>query len=97
MLKHEQTQNRSAFYTPTTIRGLIVAVGLVWYALLPAAQAQNSYTVTDLGTLGGNASEALGVNNRGEVIGDSRIPNSTLFHAFLYSGGQMQDLGTLWW
>ena len=75
--------------------GLDARVGLAWHALLPAAQAQNSFTVTDLGTVGGNASEALGVNNHGEVIGDSRIPNSTLFHAFLYSGGQMQDLGTL--
>jgi hypothetical protein len=45
MLKCEQTQNRSAFYAPTRIRGLMLVVELTWYALLPAAQAQNRYTV----------------------------------------------------
>lgn len=50
----------------------------------------------DLGTLGGS-SEALGINNSGQVVGLFVFTrsNGTTDHAFLYSGGQMQDLGTL--
>jgi probable HAF family extracellular repeat protein len=48
----------------------------------------------DLGTLaGGNGSEALAVNERGEITGDAGTPTGT--HAFLYQDGVMQDLGTL--
>jgi probable HAF family extracellular repeat protein len=49
----------------------------------------------DLGTLpGGTLSEATGINNAGQVVGDSYAASRPV-HAFLYSGGQMQDLGTL--
>ena len=54
------------------------------------------YTVTDRGTLGGTGSWAKGINNRGQVVGSSYPcgpPGG--YHAFLYSGGLMQDLGTL--
>jgi probable HAF family extracellular repeat protein len=55
------------------------------------------YTITDLGTLGGNTSQGLGINNSGQVVGQSiHIPGSNYNnHAFLYSGGVMTDLGTL--
>jgi probable HAF family extracellular repeat protein len=39
-------------------------------------------------------SEAHGINNSGQIVGHSRI-SSGYEHAFLYSGGTMQDLGTL--
>jgi chitinase len=56
-------------------------------------------TMTDLGTLAGNQpgthSIASGVNNAGQVVGFSSIPNSGIPHAFLYSNGTMMDLGTL--
>jgi probable HAF family extracellular repeat protein len=50
--------------------------------------------VTDLGTLGGDAGQALAVNDAGQVVGWSKLPSDTR-HAFSYAGGAMTDLGTL--
>jgi probable HAF family extracellular repeat protein len=47
-----------------------------------------------LGTLGGLDSEALGVNNFGQVVGDATLPDGT-DHAFFFDGTTMNDLGTL--
>jgi probable HAF family extracellular repeat protein len=62
--------------------------------LVPSCLAQN-YSVTDLGTLpGGMRSVGLGINEEGQVVGfsDRGVPG---FHAFLFNGGSMMDLGTL--
>ncbi|MBV9037887.1 MAG: DUF3466 family protein [Acidobacteriaceae bacterium] len=62
-------------------------------SLMPLAAAP-LYTVTDLGSLGGNNSQAYGLNNNGQVVGYSYTSTSgSTPHAFLYSNGQMQDLG----
>jgi probable HAF family extracellular repeat protein len=68
-------------------------------------------TLADLGTLGGNATASLGINNRGQVVGFSLnviadpfsfyglffegSSNSTQTRAFLWQHGTMSDLGTL--
>lgn len=49
----------------------------------------------DLGTLGNEHSEALGLNDNGEVVGVVWNADFSVFHAFLYSQGSMEDLGTL--
>jgi probable HAF family extracellular repeat protein len=53
------------------------------------------YNITDLGTLGGTYSAAYGINNSGQVTGESYIGGDAAYHAFLYSAGKMTDLGTL--
>ena len=53
------------------------------------------FRVTDLGTLGGDTSDALAVNDSGQVVGWSRLAGTDTFHAFRYAGGNLLDLGTL--
>jgi len=57
--------------------------------------AQPLYKVQDLGTLG-EWSVAEGINDADKVVGGSYTNDDGGWsHAFLYSGGQMSDLGTL--
>ncbi len=49
----------------------------------------------NLGALDGyEFSQAVGINDSGQVVGECQ-PNSGVFHAFLYSGGTMEDLNGL--
>jgi probable HAF family extracellular repeat protein len=49
----------------------------------------------DLGTLGGDESNAVAVNNRGQIVGSAESIDKD-WHAFLWQDGQMRDLGR-WW
>jgi probable HAF family extracellular repeat protein len=57
--------------------------------------------VTDLGNLGGKTGQAggniaYGINNQGQVVGNSDLKGDKTFHAFLWTKATgMQDLGTL--
>ena len=61
---------------------------------IPVLCSAQTYTVTDLGTLGGSDSIATAINASGEITGGATI-GSGAYHAFLYAKGSMKDLGTL--
>jgi len=75
-------------------RLIVLLLVLLFIMMSSQAIAVPSFTITDLGTLGGNESNALGINNSGQIVGYSRT-NSNLDHAFLWDRGSMVDLGTL--
>lgn len=52
------------------------------------------FDITDLGTLGGPSSSANHINDYGQVVGESVLPNGQT-RAFVYAEGVMWDLGTL--
>jgi probable HAF family extracellular repeat protein len=51
--------------------------------------------MTDLGTLGGDNSEAIWLNDAGVVVGSADLPGSQIHHAAYWSNGQIHDLGTV--
>ena len=72
--------------------------------LVPFANAQKYHAfiwssaggMADLGTLGGDTSYALGINDSGEVVGYSYLADNVTRHAFTWTAsGGMVDLGTL--
>lgn len=52
------------------------------------------YAMIGLGTLGGEASEALDINESGQIVGWSFLPSGD-WHAVLWDNGEIVDLGTL--
>ena len=70
------------------------AIFLLGAGLWAAGPPVPSYRITDLGTLGGERTSAMGINTRGDVVGFSLTATGAT-RAFLYSGGSLVDLGTL--
>jgi probable HAF family extracellular repeat protein len=71
--------------TPNPITGIPTLDPFLW----------DEGEMVDLGTLGGNLGVTNGLNDRGEVIGQSNLAGDLTFHPFRWSRGAMTDLGTL--
>src|ERR1041384_6822593 len=75
-------------------------VKLAAFTVLAMPAFAQTYTITDLGTLGRNSngsySIAYCINGSGQVAGESSAQSSQLSDpAFLYSNGQLINIGTL--
>lgn len=64
---------------------------------LPVREGWEAFLYKDgkmvgLGTLGGRDSEAEGINDKGQVVGNSDVKGDNYTHAFLYDRGKMKDI-----
>jgi probable HAF family extracellular repeat protein len=83
-------------------RILVAAVGALLVTMSSGSPAQQLYSLTDLGSLGRGVNALGAINASGQVAGSSAVSGSCPIctsnltqHAFLFSGGTMQDIGTL--
>src|SRR5260370_39786192 len=73
---------------------ILLVLALLCVAALQPAFGQ-SFTVKDLGTLpNGLESVARGINNCGQVVGESATTELPPPHSFLFENGVMVDLAT---
>jgi probable HAF family extracellular repeat protein len=77
--------NRGQVVGNSTLAGDATHHGFVWHR----------GTLTDLGTLGGDNSEAYWINGSGLVVGRADVPGSLTHHGFLWRDGVMTDLGVI--
>ena len=73
-----------------------VSIFIFLFAILFLANAVYAvdYQIVDLGTLSGSFSYAYGINNSGQIVGESGSAWGDN-HAFLYQNGTMTSLDTL--
>ena len=94
-VSEQPAASRTADRPSSALRAL--SAGIMLGCLLAGARAgvAQTYTVTDLGTLGGATTIPHGINNAGQVVGESTLPGDQIWHAFLWQNGVMRDLGAL--
>lgn len=77
-----------------------LSIGLALFAAqagFSLAHAQTSYQLTPIGSFGGGTTQGNAINSAGDVVGCSLavINGTTTLRAFIYSNGQMMDIGSL--
>jgi probable HAF family extracellular repeat protein len=75
---------------------IFIATAITALAQSNCVPVPTSYSVTDIGTLGGSTSQAIAINKAGVVTGTSDLPGDIDSHVFVWtSSGGIKDLGTL--
>jgi probable HAF family extracellular repeat protein len=75
--------------------GTIVGQSCTPYYNQHAARFRGPGAIDDLGTLGGNSSVAVAINDAGDITGYSDVAQGKGTHGFLVRDGAMIDAGTL--
>lgn len=80
-------------------RSLVISLGMLGLLVLPAGLAaqensQPRYSVIELGTLGGTYSQPFYVSSNSVASGEASLTDGN-WHAILWQGSLMRDLGTL--
>lgn len=78
---------------PAAINNAGQIVGAAYNGTASHAFLYDGRQFHDLGTLGGNTSAANGINQLGQVVGQAQTASGDI-RAFLYSAGQMINLGS---
>ena len=73
---------------PPISRSFSLLLGLLFLC----SNASAEVSITDLGTLGGDHSFAIAINDFDQVVGESRPSGNQDPHIFLYSGGNLIDI-----
>jgi probable HAF family extracellular repeat protein len=77
-------------------RGEVAGTSMLTGDVIQHAFLWSNGRMIDLGTLGGSTSEAMTINDRGQVVGRARLTDTPeVRHAFLWEKGAMTDLGTV--
>lgn len=77
-------------------RRLACSAALVLTGVVPAENASARPAIVDLGVLGGDQSIAYGINDRGQIVGDSNVVDYELpLRAVLWNHDAMTVLGML--
>ena len=84
---------KEGYIMKAVLRSLVLTT-IALATLFVAHSVSAQLAITDLGTLGGEHSGALAINNAGQVVGTSPLATGDQ-HAFLWEKGAMTDLGTL--
>ena len=74
------------------MKTVILICTSVALALSAGTAGATTYTVIDLGTLGGQHSMALGINESGQVTGEAEPPPVSRARAFVWDSGVMTEL-----
>jgi probable HAF family extracellular repeat protein len=90
--------NGSSAASAINNRGQIVGSASSVYGGPYHAFVYTDGVTVDIGTMGGPVSTANGINDLGDVVGVSALPDNT-YHAFIYSHSDstLQDLGPVPW
>ncbi len=77
-----------------SLSGRTIRITLLVAVLAAPLLAQQSYTIVDLGTLGGYYTVPTSINLFADVAGYSFVAGDAYYHAFLSHRGSMTDLAT---
>jgi probable HAF family extracellular repeat protein len=76
-------------------RGEVIGVSSLPGDVMNHAFLWDDGVINELGTLGGDNSEAIWLNDAGVVVGSADLTGSQIHHAVYWSNGKIHDLGTV--